>query len=54
MIMKLFRSDDKMSQKLTQLESQPEFGQREWRCGDDEPSDDEDGSEDEEAEEDAD
>nr|GEV00046.1 squalene synthase [Tanacetum cinerariifolium] len=26
MIMKLFRSDDKMSQMLTQLQSQPEFG----------------------------
>ncbi|GJZ09536.1 hypothetical protein Tco_0543819 [Tanacetum coccineum] len=26
MVMKLFRSDDKMSQMLTQLESQPEFG----------------------------
>ncbi|GJZ52528.1 hypothetical protein Tco_0607043 [Tanacetum coccineum] len=50
MIMKLFRSDDKMSQMLTQLDSQPEFGSGSGSggCGDDEPGDDEDGGEDEE------
>ncbi|GKB77580.1 RNA-directed DNA polymerase, eukaryota, reverse transcriptase zinc-binding domain protein [Tanacetum coccineum] len=50
MIMKLFRSDDKMSQMLTQLESQPEFGSGSGSggCGDDESGDDEDGGEDEE------
>nr|GEY24100.1 hypothetical protein [Tanacetum cinerariifolium] len=50
MIMKLFRSDDKMSQMLTQLESQREFGSGSGSdgCGDDEPGDDEDGGEDEE------
>nr|GEX20360.1 hypothetical protein [Tanacetum cinerariifolium] len=49
MFMKLFRSDDKFSQMLTQLESQPEYGGGSgsgW-CGDDEPGDDEDGGEDE-------
>ncbi|GKG38463.1 hypothetical protein Tco_0460175, partial [Tanacetum coccineum] len=56
MIMKLFRSDDKMSQMLTQLESQPKFGSgnESGRCEDDEPDDDEDGGEDEDDEEDAD
>ncbi|GJZ95015.1 hypothetical protein Tco_0667218 [Tanacetum coccineum] len=56
MIMKLFRSDDKMSQMLTQLESQPEFGSGSGsgRCGDDEPGDDEDDGEDEKDEKDAD
>ncbi|GJR17390.1 hypothetical protein Tco_0965917 [Tanacetum coccineum] len=50
MIMKLFKSDDKMSQMLTQLESSPEFGSANGSggCGDDEPDDDEDGGEDEE------
>ncbi|GKD61462.1 hypothetical protein Tco_1298971 [Tanacetum coccineum] len=50
MIMKLFRSDDKMSQMLTQLQSQPEFGSGSGSgpCGDDESGDDEDGGEDEE------
>nr|GFA66576.1 hypothetical protein [Tanacetum cinerariifolium] len=50
MIKKLFRSDEKMSQMLTQLESQPEFGSGSESdvCGDDEPGDDEDDSEDEE------
>nr|GEW33326.1 ribonuclease H-like domain-containing protein [Tanacetum cinerariifolium] len=50
MIMELFRSDDKMSQMLTQLESQPEFGSGSGSggCGDDESGDDEDGGEDEE------
>ncbi|GJY63739.1 putative zinc finger, CCHC-type, LTR copia-type gag-polypeptide, partial [Tanacetum coccineum] len=50
MIMKLFRSDDKMSQMITQLESQPEFGSGSGSdgCGDDESGDDEDGGEDEE------
>ncbi|GKF62088.1 hypothetical protein Tco_0182142, partial [Tanacetum coccineum] len=43
MIMKLFRSDDKMSQMLTQLESSPEVGSAigSRGCGDDEPDDDE-------------
>ncbi|GKD61883.1 hypothetical protein Tco_1299392, partial [Tanacetum coccineum] len=56
MFMKLFRSDDKFSQMLTQLESQPEYGggSRSGGCGDDEPGDDEDGDEDDEDEEDAD
>nr|GEX40362.1 hypothetical protein [Tanacetum cinerariifolium] len=50
------RSDDNMSQMLTQLESQPEFGSgsESGGCGDDESGDDEDGSEDDEDEEDAD
>ncbi|GJU85146.1 hypothetical protein Tco_1292692 [Tanacetum coccineum] len=45
----LFRSDDKFSQMLTQLESQPEYGggSGSGGCGDDEPGDDEDGGEDE-------
>nr|GFD23558.1 hypothetical protein [Tanacetum cinerariifolium] len=42
MFMRLFRSDDKFSQMLTQLESQPEYG-----------GDDEDGGEDEEEEDDS-
>ncbi|GKE72100.1 hypothetical protein Tco_1534141 [Tanacetum coccineum] len=50
MFMKLFRSDDKFSQMLMQLESQPKYGggSRSGGCGDDEPRDDEDGDEDEE------
>nr|GEV89989.1 hypothetical protein [Tanacetum cinerariifolium] len=50
MIMKLFRSDDMMSQMLTLLESQHEFGSGSGSgvCEDDEPGDDEDGGEDEE------
>nr|GEW14533.1 hypothetical protein [Tanacetum cinerariifolium] len=50
MFMRLFRSDDKFSQMLTQLESQPEYGggNGSGGCGDDEPGDDEDGGEDEE------
>ncbi|GJV40601.1 hypothetical protein Tco_1419041 [Tanacetum coccineum] len=50
MFMKLFKSDDKFSQMLTQLESQPEYGggSRSGGCGDDELGDDEDGNEDEE------
>nr|GEY13964.1 hypothetical protein [Tanacetum cinerariifolium] len=49
-IMKLFRSDNKISQMLTQLDSQPELdsGSGCGGCGDDEPGDDEDGDEDEE------
>ncbi|GJT12171.1 reverse transcriptase domain-containing protein [Tanacetum coccineum] len=49
MFMRLFRSDDKFSQMLTQLESQPEYGggSGSGGCGDDEPGDDEDGGEDE-------
>ncbi|GKC73372.1 hypothetical protein Tco_1119255, partial [Tanacetum coccineum] len=56
MFMKLFRSDDKFSQMLTQLKSQPEYGggSGSGGCKDDEPGDDEDGGEDEENEEDAD
>ncbi|GKE00239.1 hypothetical protein Tco_1388222 [Tanacetum coccineum] len=43
------RSDDKFSQMLTQLESQPEYGggSGSGGCGEDEPGDDEDGDEDE-------
>ncbi|GJW15085.1 hypothetical protein Tco_0019218 [Tanacetum coccineum] len=49
MFLKLFRSDDKFSHMLTQLESQPEYGDgsRSGGCRDDEPGDDEDGGEDE-------
>nr|GFB16809.1 hypothetical protein [Tanacetum cinerariifolium]GFB16833.1 hypothetical protein [Tanacetum cinerariifolium] len=52
MFMRLFRSDDKFSQMLTQLESQPEYGggSGSGGCRDDEPGDDEDGGEDEEEE----
>ncbi|GJW68974.1 hypothetical protein Tco_0123398 [Tanacetum coccineum] len=55
MFMKLFRSNDKFSQMLTQLESQPEYGggSRSGGCEDDEPGDDEDGSEDGEDEDDS-
>nr|GFC86430.1 hypothetical protein [Tanacetum cinerariifolium] len=55
MFMRLFRSDDKFSQMLTQLESQPEYGggSGSGRCGDDEPGDDEDGGEDKEEEDDS-
>ncbi|GJS49186.1 hypothetical protein Tco_0599307 [Tanacetum coccineum] len=48
LMMKLFRSDDKFSQMLTQYESTPEFGSGSGGCGDDEIADDEDGGEDEE------
>ncbi|GJW16857.1 hypothetical protein Tco_0024293 [Tanacetum coccineum] len=54
LMMKLFRSDDKFSQMLTQYESTPEFGSGSGGCGDDEIADDEDGGEDEEDEEDGD
>ncbi|GKD81459.1 hypothetical protein Tco_1348298 [Tanacetum coccineum] len=47
-MMKLFRSDDKFSQMLTQYESTPEFGSGSGGCGDDEIADDEDDGEDEE------
>nr|GEZ92208.1 hypothetical protein [Tanacetum cinerariifolium] len=49
MFMRLFRSDDKFSQMLKQLESQPEYGggSGSGGCGDDEPGDDKDGGEDE-------
>ncbi|GJZ73614.1 hypothetical protein Tco_0637760 [Tanacetum coccineum] len=49
-MMRLFRSDDKFSQMLTQFEPSPEFGgaSRSGGCRDDEPGDDEDGDEDEE------
>nr|GFC57727.1 hypothetical protein [Tanacetum cinerariifolium] len=55
MFMRLFWSDGKFSQMLTQLESQPEYGggSGSSRCGDDEPGDDEDGGEDEEDEDDS-
>nr|GEW56447.1 hypothetical protein [Tanacetum cinerariifolium] len=55
MFMKLFRSDDKFSQMLTQLESQPEYGggNGSGGCGDDEPGDDENGDEDGEDEDDS-
>nr|GEV18281.1 pyruvate kinase [Tanacetum cinerariifolium] len=48
MFMKLFRSDDKFSQMLTQLESQPEYGggSGSGGCRDDEPGDHEDDGED--------
>nr|GFB59952.1 hypothetical protein [Tanacetum cinerariifolium] len=50
--MRLFRSDEKFSQMLTQLESQPEYGggSGSGECRDDEPGDDEDGRVDEEDE----
>nr|GEW69995.1 integrase, catalytic region, zinc finger, CCHC-type, peptidase aspartic, catalytic [Tanacetum cinerariifolium] len=53
MFKRLFRSHDKFSQMLTQLESQPKYvgGSGSGGCGDDEPGDDEDGGEDEEEEE---
>ncbi|GJS43698.1 RNA-directed DNA polymerase, eukaryota [Tanacetum coccineum] len=54
LMMKLFRSDDKFSQMLTQYKSTPEFGSGSGGCGDDEIADDEDGGEDEEDEEDGD
>ncbi|GJS24852.1 hypothetical protein Tco_0453484 [Tanacetum coccineum] len=56
LMMKLFRSDDKFSQMLTQYESTPEFGNANGSggCGDDEMADDEDGDEDEDDEEDSD
>ncbi|GJR44945.1 hypothetical protein Tco_1313048 [Tanacetum coccineum] len=49
------KSDDKFSQMLTQLESQPEYsdGSGSGGCGDDEPGDDKDGGEDEEDEDDS-
>nr|GEX66922.1 hypothetical protein [Tanacetum cinerariifolium] len=55
MFMRLFRSDDKFSQMLTQFESQPEYGGGSGSdgFGDDELGDDEDGGEDEEEEDDS-
>nr|GFC58813.1 hypothetical protein [Tanacetum cinerariifolium] len=55
MFMMLFKSDDKFSQMLTQLESQPKYsgGSGSGGCEDDEPGDDEDGGEDEEDEDDS-
>ncbi|GJU37993.1 reverse transcriptase domain-containing protein [Tanacetum coccineum] len=52
MIMKVFRSDDKMSQLLTQIQSHPEvgIGSGSGGAGDDESGDDEDDDEDEEDE----
>ncbi|GKE37334.1 hypothetical protein Tco_1460739, partial [Tanacetum coccineum] len=48
-------SDEKFSQMLNQLESQPEYGggSGSGECGDDEPGDDEDDEEDEEDEDDS-
>ncbi|GKB22270.1 hypothetical protein Tco_0856193 [Tanacetum coccineum] len=43
LMMKLFRSDNKFSQMLTQYKSTPEFGSGSGGCGDDEIADDEDG-----------
>nr|GEW02818.1 hypothetical protein [Tanacetum cinerariifolium] len=56
MIMKVVRSDDKMSQLLTQLQSHHEVGSgsRSGGSRDDEPGDDEDTDEEEEDEEDGD
>nr|GEU66456.1 hypothetical protein [Tanacetum cinerariifolium] len=47
MFKRLFRSDDRFSQMLTQLESQPDYGggSGSGGCGDDEPGDDEDDGE---------
>nr|GEX25470.1 hypothetical protein [Tanacetum cinerariifolium] len=55
MFMKLFRSDDKFSKMLTQLESHHEYdgGSGNGGCGDDEPGDDDDGGEDGEDEDDS-
>ncbi|GKB97699.1 hypothetical protein Tco_0983836, partial [Tanacetum coccineum] len=56
MIMKVLRSDDKMSQLLTQLQSQHEVGSGNGSGGggDDKPTDDEDtGEEDEDEDEDS-
>ncbi|GJR82706.1 RNA-directed DNA polymerase, eukaryota, partial [Tanacetum coccineum] len=52
---RLFRSDDKFSQMLSQLESQPEIGggSGSGGCGDDEQGDDEDDGEDGEDEDDS-
>ncbi|GKC32061.1 hypothetical protein Tco_1039355, partial [Tanacetum coccineum] len=49
-MMRLFRSDDKFSQRHEQFESSPEFGGASGSggCGDDETADNEDGDEDEE------
>nr|GEY76809.1 hypothetical protein [Tanacetum cinerariifolium] len=55
MFMRLFRSDEKFSQMLKQLESQPEHGSGSGSggCGDGEPGYDEDDDEDEEDEDDS-
>ncbi|GKE99293.1 hypothetical protein Tco_0022644, partial [Tanacetum coccineum] len=55
MFMKLFKSDDKFSQMLTQLESQPEIGggSGSGGRGDDEQGDDEDDGDDGEDEDDS-
>nr|GEU45429.1 hypothetical protein [Tanacetum cinerariifolium] len=55
MFMRLFRSEDKFSQMLSQLESQPEYGggSGSGGCEDDEPGDDEDGGENEEDDDDS-
>ncbi|GKE43513.1 hypothetical protein Tco_1470797, partial [Tanacetum coccineum] len=56
LMMKLFRSDNKFPQILTQYESTPEFGNASGsgECGDDKMADDEDGGEDEDDKEDGD
>nr|GEU93351.1 hypothetical protein [Tanacetum cinerariifolium] len=53
--LRLFRSDEKFSQMLRQLESQPEYGGSSGSggCGDDEPGDDKDGGKDEEDKDDS-
>ncbi|GJZ09895.1 hypothetical protein Tco_0544178 [Tanacetum coccineum] len=48
MIIKVFRSDDKISQLLMHIQSQPEIGS--GGAGDDKPGNDEDADEDEEDE----
>nr|GEY08824.1 hypothetical protein [Tanacetum cinerariifolium] len=55
MLMRLFKSDDKFSQMLSQLESQPEYGggSGSGGCGDDKPGDYEDGGEDKEDKDDS-
>nr|GFB69533.1 hypothetical protein [Tanacetum cinerariifolium] len=55
MFISLFRSDEKFSQMLRQLESHPEYGGSSGSggCGDDEPEDDKDGDEDEEGKDDS-
>nr|GFA09854.1 hypothetical protein [Tanacetum cinerariifolium] len=55
MLMRLFWSDEKFSEMLTQLESRSEYGggSGSGGCRDDEPGDDEDGGEDGEDEDDS-
>nr|GFB80329.1 hypothetical protein [Tanacetum cinerariifolium] len=55
MFIRLFRSDEKFSQMLRQLESQPKYGggSESGGCEDDEPGDAKDGGEDEEDKDDS-